>query len=146
MRGSRITRRARFTAYITRSSFSAKPVRSVCNARYTARPLGLANRRPHLQKAVSSTVWAATLSRTRTLTVTMWSSKADVYGENLHLAHRIADALPGARVLPGRFNVVQMAIGVRKRAGAALPTVDEFVNRIRSDGTMQKAITEAGLR
>lgn len=74
------------------------------------------------------------------------TSKADVYGENLHLAHRIADALPGARVLPGRFNVVQMAIGVRKRGAAALPAVDEFVIRIRSDGTVQKAITEAGLR
>lgn len=74
------------------------------------------------------------------------TGKADVYGENLHLAHRIADALPGARVLPGRFNVVQMAIGVRKQAAAALPTVDEFVNLIRSDGTVQRAITEAGLR
>jgi polar amino acid transport system substrate-binding protein len=30
------------------------------------------------------------------------AGKADVYGENLHLAHRIADALPGARVLSGR--------------------------------------------
>jgi hypothetical protein len=49
-------------------------------------------------------------------------------------------------VLPGRFNVVQMAIGVRKRAAGALPTVDELVNRIRSDGTVQKAIAEAGLR
>lgn len=77
---------------------------------------------------------------------TLATGKADVYGDNLHLAHRIADALPGARVLPGRFNVVQMAIGVRKRAAAALPTVDEFVNRIRSDGTVQKAIAEAGLR
>jgi polar amino acid transport system substrate-binding protein len=74
------------------------------------------------------------------------TGKADVYGENLHLASRIADALPGARVLPGRFNVVQMAIGVRKRAAAALPTVDEFVNRIRADGTVQKAIAESGLR
>jgi len=74
------------------------------------------------------------------------TGKADVYGENLHLAHRIADAVPGARVLPGRFNVVQMAIGVRKRSASALPTVDEFVNRIRSDGTVQKAIAEAGLR
>src|SRR5918995_4214605 len=55
------------------------------------------------------------------------TGRADVYGDNLHLAHRIADALPGARVLSGRFNVVQMAIGVRKRAAAALPTVDEFV-------------------
>jgi polar amino acid transport system substrate-binding protein len=64
----------------------------------------------------------------------------------VHLAHRIADALPGARVLPGRFNVVQMAIGVRKRAAAALPTVDEFVNQIRSDGTVQKAVIKAGLR
>ncbi len=74
------------------------------------------------------------------------TGKADVYGENLHLAHRIADALPGARVLPGRFNVVQMAIGVRKRAAAALPSVDEFVNRIRSDRTVEKAVAEAGLR
>ena len=74
------------------------------------------------------------------------TGKADVYGENLHLAHRIADPLPGARVLPGRFNVVEMAIGVRKRAAAALPTVDEFLVRIRSDGTVQKAITEGGLR
>ena len=74
------------------------------------------------------------------------TGKADVYGENLHLARRIADALPGARVLPGRFNVVEMAIGVRKRAASALPTVDELVNRIRSDGTVQKAIAEAGLQ
>ena len=74
------------------------------------------------------------------------TGKADVYGENLHLAHRIADALPGARVLPGRFNVVQMAIGVRKRGAAALPGVDAFVNRIRGDGTVQKAINEAGVR
>ena len=74
------------------------------------------------------------------------TSKADVYGENLHLAHRIADALPGAHVLPGRFNVVQMAIGVRKRSASQLPTVDELVNGMRSDGTVEKAIAEAGLR
>ena len=74
------------------------------------------------------------------------TGKADVYGENLHLAHRIADALPGARVLPGRFNVVQMAIGVRNRAASELPTIDAFVNRIRSDGTVQNAVAEAGLR
>jgi polar amino acid transport system substrate-binding protein len=74
------------------------------------------------------------------------TGKADVYAENLHLVHRLAEALPGSRVLPGRFNVVQMAIGVRKQGEAALPIVDEFVNRIRSDGTVQAAINEAGLR
>lgn len=74
------------------------------------------------------------------------TGKADVYGENLHLAHRIADALPGARVLAGRFNVVQMAIGVRKRAASAVPAIDELINGMKSDGTVQKAIAEAGLR
>jgi polar amino acid transport system substrate-binding protein len=73
------------------------------------------------------------------------TGKADVYGENLHLARRIADALPGAHVLPGRFNVVEMAIGVRKRAASVLPVVDAFVSRIRRDGAVQKAIAEAGL-
>ena len=74
------------------------------------------------------------------------SGNADVYGENLHLAHRIADALPGARVLPGRFNVVEMAIGIRNRAMSVLPAVDELVNLIRSDDTIKKAISAAGLR
>jgi polar amino acid transport system substrate-binding protein len=74
------------------------------------------------------------------------TGKADVYGDNLNLAHRIADALPDARVLPGSFNVVEMAIGVRKRSASALPAVDQFVNQIRSDGTVQKAILEASLR
>jgi polar amino acid transport system substrate-binding protein len=74
------------------------------------------------------------------------TATADVYGENLHLAHRIAEASPGARVLPGRFNVVQMAIGVRQRAASALPALDEFVNRVRSDGTVHKAVGDAGLR
>jgi polar amino acid transport system substrate-binding protein len=72
--------------------------------------------------------------------------EADVYGENLHLAYRISDAVPGAHVLPGRFNVVQMAIGVRKRAEAALPAVDDSVKKIRADGVVQNAITEAGLK
>jgi polar amino acid transport system substrate-binding protein len=49
-------------------------------------------------------------------------------------------------VLPGRFNVVQMAIGVRKRTVSALPTIDEFVNPIRSGWHRTQAIAEAGLR
>src|ERR1700716_677123 len=36
------------------------------------------------------------------------SGRADVYGENAHLAHRIAAEIPGAFVLDGRFNIVQV--------------------------------------
>ena len=39
-----------------------------------------------------------------------------------------------------------MAIGVRQRAASALPALDEFLNRIRSDGTVHKAVADAGLR
>jgi polar amino acid transport system substrate-binding protein len=40
------------------------------------------------------------------------SGKVDVYGENLQIAHGIAEQLPGATILEGRFNVVMMSIGV----------------------------------
>src|SRR5262245_48572101 len=46
--------------------------------------------------------------------VALSTGKADVYAENLHLAHRLADAFTGGRGLPGRLNVVPRAIGVRK--------------------------------
>jgi polar amino acid transport system substrate-binding protein len=74
------------------------------------------------------------------------SGQADLYGENLHLAYRIADALPGAKVLRGRFNVVEMAVGIRRRATAALPAIDGFVAQIRANGTVAKAIAANGLR
>jgi hypothetical protein len=54
-------------------------------------------------------------------------ARADVYGENIHLAYRIAADLPGATVLDGRFNVVQMSIAVPKSKAAALPTVNDFI-------------------
>jgi len=43
------------------------------------------------------------------------AGRADVYGENIHLAYRIAADLAGATVLEGRFNVVQMSIAVPKK-------------------------------
>ena len=74
------------------------------------------------------------------------SGRADVYGENAHLAHRIAAELPGATVLDGRFNIVQMSIAVPKANVAALPTVNEFVSEAKRSGIIANAITRAGLR
>ena len=72
--------------------------------------------------------------------------RADVYGENVHLALRIAADLPGAIVLDGRFNLVQMSIAVPKRNAAALPVVDEFVRDAKRDGLIAKAIARVALR
>src|SRR4051812_18021288 len=74
------------------------------------------------------------------------AGRADVYGENVHLAHRIAAELPGATVLDGRFNLVQMSIAVPKQNAAALASVDEFVRDAKRNGLIAQAITHAALR
>ena len=74
------------------------------------------------------------------------AGRADVYGENVHLASRIAAELPGAIVLNGRFNLVQMSIAVPKHNTTALPAVNEFVRDAKRDALIAQAIARAGLR
>lgn len=74
------------------------------------------------------------------------AARADVYGENVHLAYRIAAELPGATVLDGRFNVVQMSIAVPKNNAAALPAVNDFIRDAKHNGSIAQSIARAGLR
>jgi polar amino acid transport system substrate-binding protein len=74
------------------------------------------------------------------------SGRADVYGENAHLAYRIAAELPGAFVLDGRFNVVMMSIAVPKLNSDALTVVNEFVREAKGNNLIAEAISRAGLR
>ena len=74
------------------------------------------------------------------------AGRADVFADNTNVAHQIAQDLPGATVLDGRFNVVQMSIAVPKHNAAALTIVDEFVRDAKRDGLIAQAITRAGLR
>jgi polar amino acid transport system substrate-binding protein len=55
--------------------------------------------------------------------------------------------MTGARILEGRFNVVQMAIAVPKGRGAAgLHHLGRFVAEAKRDGIVARAIERAGLR
>jgi polar amino acid transport system substrate-binding protein len=74
------------------------------------------------------------------------AASADVYGENVHLAYRIAADLPGATVLDGRFNLVQMSIAVPKAKAAMLPVVNDFIRDAKSSGSIAQSIVRAGLR
>jgi polar amino acid transport system substrate-binding protein len=74
------------------------------------------------------------------------TGRADVYGENAHLAHRIAAELPGASVLEGRFNVVNMSIAVPKARADALDAINQFVREMKRNGYIAQAIERAGLR
>ena len=74
------------------------------------------------------------------------AGRADVFADNTNVAHQIAKDLPGATVLDGRFNVVQMSIAVPKQNAAAITIVDEFVRDAKRDGLIAQAINRAGLR
>jgi polar amino acid transport system substrate-binding protein len=57
-----------------------------------------------------------------------------------------ADALPGARVLAGRYGRNVIALAVRRGEPTWLETVSEFAARARLDGTVTLAVASAGLR
>ncbi len=65
--------------------------------------------------------------------------------ENTHIAHRIAAGLPGAVVLDGRFNVVQMSVAVPKANVAALATVNEFIREAKDNALIAGSISRANL-
>jgi polar amino acid transport system substrate-binding protein len=57
-----------------------------------------------------------------------------------------ADALPGARVLAGRYGRNVIALAVKRGEPRWLATVIEFAGTAKMDGTVTRAIASAGLR
>ena len=74
------------------------------------------------------------------------SGKADAYAENAHMLSLYADRLPGARVLEGRYTIIQHAIATPKGKAAAAEYVKAFVEEAKVNGTVAEAIRAAGLR
>ena len=74
------------------------------------------------------------------------SGKADAYAENAHMLSLYADRLSGARVLEGRYTVIQHAVATPKGKTAAAEYVKAFVEEAKVDGTVAEAIRAGGLR
>ena len=74
------------------------------------------------------------------------SGKADAYAENAHMLSLYADRLPGARVLEGRYTIIQHAIATPKGKPAAAEYVKAFVEEAKVNRTVAEAIRAAGLR
>lgn len=70
----------------------------------------------------------------------------DVFATNKGILHEMADSLPGARVLEGRWGLEKLAIAIPKGRQAALPYLSQFALSVRRDGTLQSATERAGLR
>ena len=56
-----------------------------------------------------------------------------------------ADRLPGARVLEGRYTIIQHAIATPKGKAAAAQYVEAFVEEAKGDGTVAKGDSRAAV-
>jgi polar amino acid transport system substrate-binding protein len=75
------------------------------------------------------------------------SGKADVWAANASNVQAVADALPGAKVVPGAFTTVRFTVALPKgRSSAAQAKVADIVNEARKIGVVRKAIEQAGMK
>ena len=74
------------------------------------------------------------------------SGKADVFGADSGVGYPAADGLPGAKIVPGTFNVVRVAVALPKgRSSEAQAKIAEIVSEAKRIGIVEGAIEAAGL-
>jgi polar amino acid transport system substrate-binding protein len=59
---------------------------------------------------------------------------------------RDAEALPGARILPGKFMAVQQAVGTAKRNAAGAEFLRDFVEDAKASGSVSRLIERHGVQ
>jgi hypothetical protein len=75
------------------------------------------------------------------------SGKAQVFGADSGLIDSIAGGYPGAKLVPGAFNTVRVAVALPKgRSSAAQSKLLEILSEAKRTGVVQRAIEQAGLR
>ena len=75
------------------------------------------------------------------------SGKPDVFGADSGVGYPAAEALPGAKIVPGAFATVRVAAALPKgRSAAAQAALATFLEEARQTGVVQKAIDAKGLK
>src|SRR5947209_8683465 len=75
------------------------------------------------------------------------SGKADVFGADSGVGYPAAEALPGAKVVPGAFATVRVAAALPKgRSAEAQAALAALVDEAKQTGVVQKAIDAKGLK
>jgi polar amino acid transport system substrate-binding protein len=75
------------------------------------------------------------------------SGNADVFGADSGVGYPAAEALPGAKIIPGAFAMVRVAAALpRGRSTEAQATLATLVNEAKQTGVVQNAIDAKGLR
>jgi polar amino acid transport system substrate-binding protein len=72
--------------------------------------------------------------------------QVDAFATNKAILFEMADALPGAQVLQGRWGLEHLAIAVTKGRDAGMPYLQRFADEMRDSGAVRRAAQRAGLR
>lgn len=70
----------------------------------------------------------------------------DAFATNKSILFEMADGLPGAKVLDGRWGTEHMAIAVPKGRDGARDFIRKFVEDVRQNGVLSEAVKQSGLR
>ena len=101
------------------------------------------------ERELTTLLKAATLVPAPTLAAgrqMLAEGKIEAYATNKAILKEMSAALPGSRILDGRYGLESFAIGVPRGREAGHGWLRSFAERARSDGTVDKAIDRAGLR
>jgi polar amino acid transport system substrate-binding protein len=75
------------------------------------------------------------------------TGKADVFGADSGVGYPAAEALPGAKVVPGAFATVRVAAALPKgRSSNVRAKLDELIGEAKRSGLVQQAIEAKGLK
>jgi polar amino acid transport system substrate-binding protein len=72
--------------------------------------------------------------------------KLDAFATNKAVLFELADELPGARVIDGRWGLENMAIAVPKGRERGILVLREFAEQVTASGLLQSIVLRAGLR
>ncbi len=70
----------------------------------------------------------------------------DAFATNKGILNEMADALPGYRILEGRWGLETMAIAIPQHRGAGMPYLRQFADDARRSGLLADIVKRAGLR
>lgn len=74
------------------------------------------------------------------------SGEVDGYATNKAILFELAEKVPGARMLDGRWGTEHLAPAIPKGREAGMPFLRAFTEEVRANGELQRASAQAGLR
>jgi len=68
----------------------------------------------------------------------------DAFATNNAILYQLSDAVPGSKVLPGRWGMEHFGAAIPKGREAGMPFLRDFIAKAKADGSVDKAVARAG--